>query len=87
MPQKRFKPEQIIWKLREAEVLVSQGATVDEVCRKLAEFAEKGLLKEVALPTEEEEADRQVLRLRDHPNLSSSWVVPYAFQGIARTST
>jgi len=34
-------------------------------CRKLAEFAEKGLLKEVALPTEEEEADRQVLRLRD----------------------
>jgi transposase len=34
-------------------------------CRKLAEFAEKGLLKSVAVPTEEEEADRQVLRLRD----------------------
>jgi len=34
-------------------------------CRKLAEFAEKGLLKPVAVPTEEEEADRQVLRLRD----------------------
>jgi putative transposase len=35
MPQKRFRPEQIIGKLREAEVLVSQGATVDEVCRKI----------------------------------------------------
>lgn len=34
-------------------------------CRKLAEFAEKGLLKSVAVPTEEEEADRQVLRLRE----------------------
>jgi len=34
-------------------------------CRKLAEFAEKELLKPVAIPTEEEEADRQVLRLRD----------------------
>ncbi len=35
MPQKRYRPEQIIGKLREAEVLVSQGATVDEVCRKI----------------------------------------------------
>ena len=34
-------------------------------CRKLAEFAEKGLLKAVGVPTEEEEADRQTLRLRD----------------------
>lgn len=34
-------------------------------CRKLAEFAEKGLLKPVAVPTEDEEADRQVMRLRD----------------------
>ena len=34
-------------------------------CRRLAEFAEKGLLKPVAVPTEEEEADRQALRLRD----------------------
>jgi len=32
-------------------------------CRKLAEFAEKGLLKPVAVPTEEEEGDRQVVRL------------------------
>ena len=34
-------------------------------CRRLAEFAEKGLLKPVAVPTEEEEADRQVMRLRE----------------------
>ena len=34
-------------------------------CRKLAEFAEKGLLKSVAVPTEEEEGDRQVVRLRE----------------------
>ena len=36
-------------------------------CRKLAENAEKGLLKKavIAIPTEQEEADRQVVRLRD----------------------
>ena len=35
MPKKGFKPEQIINKLREAEVLLSQGATVGEACRKI----------------------------------------------------
>jgi putative transposase len=35
MPRKVFKPEQIINKLREAEVLLSQGVTVGEVARKL----------------------------------------------------
>jgi len=35
MAKKVFKPEQIINKLREAEVLLSQGATVGEVSRKL----------------------------------------------------
>jgi transposase-like protein len=33
--KKAFKPEQIINKLREAEVLLSQGLTVGEVSRKL----------------------------------------------------
>jgi putative transposase len=33
--KKVFKPEQIINKLREAEVLISQGATVGEASRKL----------------------------------------------------
>ena len=35
MPRKGFKPEQIIGKLREAEVLLSQGATVGEASRQL----------------------------------------------------
>jgi putative transposase len=35
MRKKRHTPEQIIGKLREAEVALSQGAKVPEVCRKL----------------------------------------------------
>lgn len=43
------------------------GSKTDRLdCRKLAEYAEeKKSLKAVAIPTEEEEADRQVWRLRD----------------------
>ena len=35
MSQKRYKPEQTIGKLREAEVFLVQGQIVDEVCRKI----------------------------------------------------
>ena len=35
MPRKRFSVEQIINHLREAEVLVGQGRTVGEVCRRI----------------------------------------------------
>jgi putative transposase len=35
MAKKGFKPEQVINRLREAEVLLSQGATVGEVCHKI----------------------------------------------------
>jgi putative transposase len=35
MVRKAFKPEQIINKLREAEILLSQGASVAEASRKL----------------------------------------------------
>ena len=35
MPKKGYSAEQIIHKLREAEVLLSQGVTVGEVCRKI----------------------------------------------------
>jgi transposase-like protein len=35
MVRKGFTPEQIIGKLREAEVLLSQGSTVGEVSRKI----------------------------------------------------
>jgi len=34
MGRKRYSPEQIITMLREAEVLLSQGTAVAEVCRK-----------------------------------------------------
>ena len=33
MPRKRYSTEQIIERLREAEVLLSQGQRVGEVCR------------------------------------------------------
>ncbi len=35
MRKKGYKPEQIISKLRQADVLVSQGKTVEEICRKV----------------------------------------------------
>ena len=35
MPRKRFKTEEIIQKLREAEVLLSQGGNVSEACRQI----------------------------------------------------
>ena len=35
MPRKRYTPEQIISKLREAEVLLSQGQTVAQACKSL----------------------------------------------------
>jgi transposase-like protein len=36
MPRKRNTPEQIINKLRQAEIMMNQGASVAEVCRKIA---------------------------------------------------
>ena len=41
MPRKRYSPEEIIHKLREAEILLSQGHTVKETARKL-EIADTG---------------------------------------------
>ena len=35
MARRLFKPEQIINKLREAEVLISQGSTIGEASRKI----------------------------------------------------
>jgi transposase-like protein len=35
MPRKANSPEQIIHKLRQAEIMLNQGATVAEVCRKI----------------------------------------------------
>ena len=36
MAKKTFTPEQIIFKLREVEVLVGQGETVASACRSIA---------------------------------------------------
>ncbi len=36
MGRRRYTPEQIIGKLREAEVLLAKGHTVGQACRKLA---------------------------------------------------
>jgi putative transposase len=35
MPRKRYRPEDIISKLREADILISQGKTVAETIRVL----------------------------------------------------
>mgnify|MGYP001364447630 CR=1 FL=1 len=35
MPRKRYTPEKVISMLREAEILLSQGSTVGEICRQL----------------------------------------------------
>ena len=35
MPRKKHSPEQIITKLREAEVAMSTGSKVSEVCRQI----------------------------------------------------
>ncbi len=35
MPKKRYNAEEIIHKLREADVLLSQGATVSQVCKRI----------------------------------------------------
>jgi putative transposase len=36
MPRKKYTPEQIIQKLREAEIRLGQGEALDQVCRALA---------------------------------------------------
>ena len=35
MTKRRYKPEEIIRKLREAEVLLNQGMAISEACRKI----------------------------------------------------
>ena len=35
MPRQRFKPEQIIGKLREVEVAMAKGSTMAEACRQI----------------------------------------------------
>ena len=36
MPAKKHKPEEIIGKLREVEIMLGQGGTTAEACRRIA---------------------------------------------------
>ena len=36
MPNKKHKPEEIIGKLREVEIVLAQGASTAEACRRIA---------------------------------------------------
>jgi putative transposase len=36
MPSKKYKPEEIIGKLREVEIVLGQGGTTAEACRRIA---------------------------------------------------
>lgn len=36
MPSKKHKPEEIIGKLREVEIVLAQGASTAEVCRRIS---------------------------------------------------
>lgn len=36
MPSKKHKPEEIIGKLREAEIVLAQGGTTTDACRRIA---------------------------------------------------
>ncbi len=58
-------PAEVIapWKIRRAAQEWAKSDRLD--CRKLAEDAQKGSLESVTVPSEEEEAHRQLVRLRD----------------------
>ena len=40
MPRKRFKTEDIISKLREAEVVIAQGKTIPQACKQIGVTAQ-----------------------------------------------
>ena len=58
-------PAEIIATTKTPRLTDSTGKTDRLDCQQLAEYAAKGLLTFVAIPTEQQEADRQVVRLRD----------------------
>jgi len=44
MPSKKHKPEEIIGKLREVEIVLAQGASTAEACRRIAVSEQTGLV-------------------------------------------
>ena len=63
--QKAKLPVQVISPANTPRPAKRRSKTDSLDCRSLAEFAAKNLLKPVTIPTEQEEADRQLHRLRD----------------------
>jgi len=62
--QKHHLPIEVIAPTATPRSAASQAKTDRLDCRKLAQFAAKGLLRKIAIPTPQQEADRQLTRLR-----------------------
>lgn len=62
--QKEKLPIQVIAPAITPRPAAKQSKTDRLDCRKLAKFAAKGLLRKIAIPTKQQEADRQLTRLR-----------------------
>lgn len=64
--QKQDIPVQVIAPAITPRPATKQTKTDRLDCRKLAQYAAKGLLRPVAIPTKQQEADRQLTRMRAH---------------------
>ena len=58
-------PAEIVAATKTPRMVDSAGKTDRLDCQQLAEYAAKGLLTYITIPTEQQESDRQVVRLRD----------------------
>jgi len=58
-------PAEVVAATKTPRMVDSAGKTDRLDCQQLAEYAAKGLLTYIAIPTEQQESDRQVVRLRD----------------------
>ncbi len=58
-------PAEVVATTKTPRMVDSAGKTDRLDCQQLAEYAAKGLLTYITIPTEQQESDRQVVRLRD----------------------
>ena len=58
-------PAEVVAATKTPRMVDSAGKTDRLDCQQLAEYAAKGLLTYITIPTEQQESDRQVVRLRD----------------------
>ncbi len=61
MPRKRYKPEQIVMKLRQVDVLVSQGSSVADAIRQIG-VSEVTYPSELRLLSQNRSFDRLLIR-------------------------